>query len=388
MSSSFGSSLVPAFVPSVWTVSSAKRPRARWIACSKEDTQRANPTNCSISPLTPLSQITFRNRTIYIKRDDLLSHSSVQGSKLRKFWSLLSPASLLPHDLLVSYGGAQSNAMVSLAALAHFHSKPLVYITRPLPPGLCEGPGNFSRALSLGMKHISLSMPDFRTAFTDTSKAAAETAALEAVRSKCPGLRSGSPLFIPQGGAWPGAEAGVKQLADELRAQVLELRRKGALALRKPILFLAAGTGTTAFYLNKHLADIATIVTVPVSGDERYLVKQMRQLASTAGHEEGDEHMLQAASLPSVLRPRLRGSFADIRPEKLAIWREMCRAAEGEFEFDLVYAPKAWEEVMLAIAEGRLAAQGEDLIYYHSGGVEGNGSMLSKLARSSLQTSS
>lgn len=166
------------------------------------------------------------------------------------------------------------------------------------------------------------------------------------------------------------------------------MRRKGALALRKPILFLAAGTGTTAFYLNKHLADIATIVTVPVSGDERYLVKQMRQLASTAGHEEGDEHMLQAASLPSVLRPRLRGSFADIRPEKLAIWREMCRAAEGEFEFDLVYAPKAWEEVMLAIAEGRLAAQGEDLIYYHSGGVEGNGSMLSKLARSSLQTSS
>lgn len=87
--------------------------------------------------------------------------------------------------------------------------------------------------------------------------------------------------------------------------------------------------------------------------------------------------------LPGVLRPRLRGTFADIRAEKLKIWQEMCRAAV-DYEFDLVYAPKAWEEVMLAVEEGRIAADGEDLIYYHSGGLEGNDSMLGR-SRSAMR---
>lgn len=166
------------------------------------------------------------------------------------------------------------------------------------------------------------------------------------------------------------AESGIRTLAKELAVQITELRRRRELAMKRPVLFLAAGTGTTAYYLNKYLAHVAKVVAVPVSGDERYLLKQMRWL-----HQLSEEEATFA--LPGVLRPRLRGSFADIREDKLTLWKEMRRAADG-IDFDLIYAPKAWEEVLLAVEEGRLGREGEDLIYYHSGGLEGNVSMLGK----------
>lgn len=165
------------------------------------------------------------------------------------------------------------------------------------------------------------------------------------------------------------AEVGIRKLAEELATQITELRNAKMLALKRPVIFLAAGTGTTAYYLNKFLGGVAKVVAVPVAGDERYLVKQMRWLREMGGEGGGDV-------LPGVLRPRLRGNFADVREDKLKVWREMKRASEG-IDFDLVYAPKAWEEVMLAVDEGRLAAE-EDLIYYHSGGTEGNASMLGR----------
>lgn len=349
-------------------------------ASSPNQTCIVSRSNAPVSPpvlaKTPLSQIVFRNRTVFVKRDDLLSESNISGSKLRKFYSLLPPAVLHPHDMFISYGGAQSNAMASLAALAHLRGIPFAYITRPLPPGLSTTPSNFSRALELGMTHVTLSTAGFNAIFKDLSVHTAEASAREAVFEVHPHLSCHRPLFIPRGGAWPGAEPGVALLAAELREQIRELREKGDLALRKPVIFLAAGTGTTAFFLNKHLADIASVVAIPVSGDERYCLKQMRELHLISRNMAGEKDGIAAGSFPSVLRPRLGGAFADVRPEKLSLWRELCRAAKGLFSFDLIYAPKAWEEVFLAVQENRLARNGEDLIYYHSGGVEGNGSML------------
>jgi len=125
----------------------------------------------------------------------------------------------------------------------------------------------------------------------------------------CNGLTSESDkvLFIPQGGAWDGAELGVANLAEELRQQIQSLRANKCLALKKPIIFLASGTGTTAFYLSKHVVDFAKVVAVPVSGDEKYLVKQMRWLDDY--RRDSSSKGINAPVLPDVLRPRLRGSL-------------------------------------------------------------------------------
>ncbi len=123
------------------------------------------------------------------------------------------------------------------------------------------------------------------------------------------------------------------------------------------------------------MSDVAKIVTVPVSGDERYLIKQMRWLHAASRANRTD---MDCPIFPDVLCPRIRSSFADVRGDKFRMWQEMQRAVQGKFGFDLVYAPKTWEEFFLAIDEKRLNLQGEDLFYYHSGGLEGNSSMLGK----------
>lgn len=326
---------------------------------------------------TPLTPISFRGHTVFIKRDDQLEFAGISGSKLRKFYSLFNDSAFGEADHLVSYGGAQSNAMLALAKLCHFHRKPFLYITRPISPRLSKTPGNFRDALSANMFHIQVNLDDYRSTFTDVPPDTIEQEihrVLHSNNSSIP-FPTARPYFIPQGGAWPGAEPGIKILASEFADQISALRKSGKLTLKKPIMFLACGTGTTAFFLQKHLKDVARVVAIPVSGSEIYLIKQMRWLnkVSTTGTLS-----METLSIPDVLRPRLRASFADIRSEKLHIWEELRRATNGHFDFDLVYAPKAWEEVSMAIEQGRVASNGEDLLYYHSGGVEGNISMLGK----------
>ena len=70
------------------------------------------------SPST-VERILIRDRLVYVKRDDALHlpFSNISGNKARKFLSLNNiPAADFP-DVIVSYGGPQSNAMVALAAI-------------------------------------------------------------------------------------------------------------------------------------------------------------------------------------------------------------------------------------------------------------------------------
>lgn len=358
-----------------------QKPRRDAILCSQGNLDINGQLKLSDFQLakTPITPIQFRGRTVYIKRDDLLNFAGIKGSKLRKFYSLFKQNEDIDYDCLVSYGGSQSNAMLALAYLCKYYRKRFLYITRPTPERLSSSPGNLREALGVGMEHVQVSLETFRACFTDAPREIRKTAC-SVLRNAGYDVPSAKLLFVPQGGAWTGAELGIRVLASEVCDQIHILRRQGLLAPRKPILFIPSGTGTTAFYLQQHLHPHAQVVTVPVSGDERYLIKQMRWLDSYDSDEK--EQKMKTTMFPDILRPRLRSTFADVRPEKLAIWKELSRSTGGDFEFDLVYAPKTWEEVMLAIDEGRLGSRGEDLIYYHSGGAEGNVSMLGKIKTS------
>lgn len=93
--------------------------------------------------------LTIGGRDVFVKRDDLVNVHGLNGNKGRKLYHL---AKRKPFpDIVLSYGGARSNAMLAMAKLLslHSHSK-FVYITKK---GLKSSyVGNFADALALGMQ--------------------------------------------------------------------------------------------------------------------------------------------------------------------------------------------------------------------------------------------
>jgi hypothetical protein len=96
--------------------------------------------------------VVFRGCEVLVKRDDELG--PLAGNKARKAYALLTRPELTAHfDVLCSYGGAQSNAMESLASVAAILGKGFVYFTRRLPNALRASPsGNLAAALARGME--------------------------------------------------------------------------------------------------------------------------------------------------------------------------------------------------------------------------------------------
>ena len=70
---------------------------------------------------SPVQLSIVRDRMVYIKRDDLLHlhKSNVSGNKARKLLALNELSTAEFPDVVVSYGGPQSNAMVAIAAIVN-----------------------------------------------------------------------------------------------------------------------------------------------------------------------------------------------------------------------------------------------------------------------------
>ena len=280
-----------------------------------------------------MDRFSVGGRSFFVKRDDL-TDPRYSGNKLRKLTTLLT---LPPHryTTLVSYGGAQSNAMLSIAYLARAKGWDFHYYCKTLPERLKSDPqGNLKRALELGMNLHEVAHEGFYEQ-------------IASIRNAC----RGGALFIPRGGADPIAEAGVKRLADEIVAWMEEE------GLEHLTVATPSGTGTTALYLRKYLPGGVEVVTTPVVGDEEVLRRQWRAL-----EPEGP--------FPVILHATGKWPFAKPRREYLDIWKRLEAAG---IAFDLIYAPKMWLELLKA--RERLK---ELVLYVHSGGVSGNETQLEK----------
>ncbi|WP_456449656.1 1-aminocyclopropane-1-carboxylate deaminase/D-cysteine desulfhydrase [Hydrogenimonas sp.] len=285
-------------------------------------------------PPSRVDGFTLRDRHFFVKRDDL-TDPRYSGNKLRKLTTLLT-ISPRRYTTLVSYGGAQSNAMLSIAHLARAKGWNFHYYCKKLPEWLKEEPsGNLREALALGMVLHELPHEDFYER-------------VDSIGEAC----GGDALFIPQGGADPIAEAGVKILAEEILAWAAER------GLERFIVATPSGTGTTALYLRRHLPIGIDVVTTPVVGDESVLRAQWKRL-------EEEENRF-----PTVLDTMGKWPFAKPRKEYLRIWRE---SKEAGILFDLIYAPKMWLELLEAY--DRLEGP---VLYVHSGGMSGNETQLEK----------
>eukprot|EP00667_Euglena_gracilis_P015046 EG_transcript_15626 len=308
---------------------------------------RAHPNTRLFS--SAVEEYTVRGHRILVKRDDqlFLPQTNLSGNKARKLFALHNLSDPELPAGIVSYGGHQSNAMLALAMVAKAKGVPFRYLMKPLPAWLQVTPvGNYAHALALGMEPVPVPSDVYR--------------AMAATRRLPPGLLPPGSLWVPQGGACPVAEPGVRQLAME----IADWARRADLGADPLCVVLPAGTGTTALFLARHLVGVAAVVAIPCVGDAAYLQQQMATLDEASG---------AVGTLPDVLDLPLARPFAVPDAALLEVWRTLHAAG---LPVDLVYAPRAWEVLLKACDTQHPAVCGKRILYVHSGGLEGVGTML------------
>ena len=248
-----------------------------------------------MQPLSDVEPFRFRGRDYFVKRDELID-PLLSGNKYRKLFSLIqTPAER--YRGITSYGGTQSNAMLSIATLCQQKGWTFHYTCKLLPERLKANPtGNLKRALELGMQIHEVEHGEYEDAIA-LLRSPSDTAT----------------LFLPQGGADPIAETGIRVLAREI---VQWQQEQG---IEKLNVVTPSGTGTTACYLALELPDLSVLTTACV-GDSDYLIRQMEMLGAVPLNLH-------------ILENEKKHHFARPYPEFLDIYREL---KDAGIEFDLL----------------------------------------------------
>ncbi|MDQ6991895.1 MAG: pyridoxal-phosphate dependent enzyme [Mariprofundus sp.] len=289
--------------------------------------------------LSSVEKILVRGRNYYLKRDDLID-PLLSGNKYRKLYALIqAPAE--QYERIISYGGTQSNAMLSIAALCQQKGWRFDYTSKTVAAHLKKRPtGNLKVALELGMQLHEVEPVQYAEA-------------IEALKA----TQGSSTLLLNQGGADPLARAGIEQLAHEIRVWQADQSIESPLHVVTP-----SGTGTTAYYLACALPDV-WVWTTAVVGDSAYLLSQMGALGPLV------------ANLKLLESPK-KYHFAQPYAEFLAMYRELLEAG---LEVDLIYGAQMWQ----ALLEHRALLDGA-VLYLHSGGLIGNETMLDRYVHKGL----
>ncbi len=277
----------------------------------------------SNSPITPFY---FNNTLFHIKRDDLL-HPCFNGNKARKFYYFLKNE--FPGvKRVVSFGSNQSNAMYSLSELCKLKKWEFLYYTNHISSTLRKNPqGNYLRALLNGANIIQTDLNGEKL--------------IKFVKS----LKNEETLIIEEGGRIKQSEYGIKLLAEEVNEYALKHHLK---------IFLPSGTGTTAYFLSKHVN--TEVLTVPCVGDEKYLKKQFKWLGG--------------GKIPTILKPRKKYHYGKLYNELYYLWKKLKSAG---IEFDMLYDLVGWDTVLYYGLK--------DVLYIHQGGILGNETMVKRYER-------
>lgn len=280
-----------------------------------------------------VDKVQFRGKTLYVKRDDLID-PCLSGNKYRKLYSLVQTPSDT-YKKIISYGGAQSNAMYSISCLCHSKSWEFHYYTKSLPSYLNEAvEGNLELALAKGMQLHEVPHAAFDEKIVELKKIDEEKT-----------------LLVSQGGADEIAKEGVSLLALEINAWKTEQK------LESLSVVLPSGTGTTALFLQAEVDKDISVYTCVLVGDEAYQNEQWQRLSS--------------GPYPKILPSEKKRKFAKPYDEYLEIHKEL--KEQTGIVFDLIYAPKTWMEMMAFFGD-----LDGDVLYVHTGGVSGNLTMLER----------
>ncbi|ANO33042.1 1-aminocyclopropane-1-carboxylate deaminase [Vibrio breoganii] len=291
---------------------------------------------------SPVTQHIFRDHCFYLKRDDQL-HQHFSGNKARKFMRLLQD-DYAGIDTLIGYGSIQANSLYSLAALCKIKKWKLEFYVQRIPQWLKDNPrGNYRGALELGANIIECD-----SAFSEGIHPADYIRDVRQPEVNC--------LVIPEGGRSYLSEEGIKGLASELLTWTrYRPNQKFAIAL-------PSGTGTTAFYLHKHLKrhEIPVLTCACVGGNE-YLHSQWQELGGK--------------DFPTVLSANYKHHFGKLYESEFRIWQKLEKITN--VEFDLLYDPYMWNCLLPWMDEN----PDIKVLYVHQGGILGNETMLPRYLR-------
>ena len=284
---------------------------------------------------SPIQEINFENRQIFIKRDDLLD-IDFSGNKARKFYHFIN-SDFTDIQKIISYGSSQANSLYSLSVLAKIKNVKLDYYVSHIASYLKENPqGNYKEALANGANIIELNQNEL------SSHEYIEKYILKNEKNS---------IFIEEGGRVKEAESGIKILASEIN----DWAKKNNIKDIK--VFLPSGTGTTALFLQKHLD--FEVLTCACVGDEEYLKKQFLQL-----NENEKEH-------PIILNRKKKYHFGKLYKEFFEIQQKLLN--DTNIEFDLLYDALGW---LTFLSNEYL--KDKNILYIHQGGTLGNTSMYSR----------
>ena len=282
---------------------------------------------------SPTQKVKFRDKELYIKRDDLLDRD-FSGNKARKFYYYLQK-DISGINKIVSYGSAQANSLYSLSVLAKLKSVKLDFYVNHIASFLKNNPqGNYKAALKNGANIIEKDACNIQE-FIEQNLQDDE-------------------LLIEEGGRVKEAEYGIKILADEIKSWADE---KGFKDLK---VVLPSGTGTTALFLQKNLP--FEVLTVSCVGGSSYLKKQFFHLEKSEKFH------------PKILDMPKKYHFGKLYKEFYEIWSEL--KDEINIEFDLLYDPLGF----LALLSSEYFDK-DKILYIHQGGVLGNKTMIERYIR-------
>lgn len=299
-------------------------------------------SNLNSLQASPVDTVIWQGREVFVKRDDLL-HPYFSGNKYRKLYHYIHSESF-DYTKIISYGGIQSNAMLSIAALAAYKKLPFIYYTRYLPKHLDQNlQSNYTQALALGMQ-------------VKVVEASSDEALGETIRK----IVSHSEILIPQGGASPYAQEGIAVLANEI------IQFKADKKLDDLVVVTPSGTGTTALWLDRLLYPSGIeVLTTPAVGDINYLLQQMSKLQT--------KHHVR------ILKTQRKYPFG--KPHKDLLKHYLDFLDQG-IAFDLLYSCVMWQ----ALEEYQKSLKHRQLLYVHSGGVLGNESQLQRYRNKKIIT--
>lgn len=283
---------------------------------------------------SPINEIKFNNKRLFIKRDDLLD-VDFSGNKARKFYYFLQQ-DYKNIKKLVSYGSAQANSMYSMSVLANLRGWQFDFYVNHIASYLRQNPqGNYKASLQNGANIIEKDVENIH----------------EFIKDNCIDEET---LFIEEGGRVQEASFGIEILANEILSWAKEQN------IRDLKVMLPSGTGTTALFLQKFLP--FEVLTCACVGGDEYLKRQFFYL-------EKDEKFH-----PTILKAKKKYHFGKLYREFYEIWDELYK--QTNIEFDLLYDPLGF----LTLMEYSYYLS-DNIIYIHQGGILGNISMKERYNR-------
>lgn len=275
---------------------------------------------------------------IFVKREDL-NHSLIQGNKLRKLKYSISEAISKDVEAIFTFGGAYSNHLAAVAAVANYFGFYSMGFVRG--DELHNKPEKWSNTLTkakkLGMDFVFLSRQDYQL------KSA--SLVVQDALNQMP-----NHLILSEGGSDYTAVKGVKEMVQELSRQLTKV----------DCIICACGTGGTLAGIidGTYESNLKSeVIGVPVINAENSIVSKIKELSQ---FNQNVDWRLESSYKA--------GGYSKLNTELMEFGRWFKN--KYNLSLDRVYNIKSFFAAFDMIEKGKIDS-GKNLVIIHTGGLQG-----------------